>query len=631
MCNLIICIDIGHGDTTASYIDLAQSDEVKALNIVPLQEKLQKKQPSVIYGVPIEGMPNKYKYSLEKNSGRIFTGFKQRIAEDNEMQMAFREFIKLVYQKLLDNNKDVFFEDNGEPREFKLYIAAPTVWTNDEKRAYQRFVEETLEHPIEWVINESDAAYYNHRKNGNVLIIDYGSSTIDYTLMINDQKAPIDNFSKMLGASHIEEYMLCKCLSEQRNIDIYNKTKQLLEGTNLRYIDPNSVLKLEFRQKKEIYYTLQRINSNGGDDKIRYNVLYRTTGNEEYKTNDYSFEFDFDYERDFATYKNQVKMSLEELKCEVVNRLGECVLDRVILSGGASQMLWFEQMCIECFNGIATEIIRDVNNCSYVVSDGIAKYALAQKRCIDKIQDRLNKMQTTSAWPGDYNFYEYAYVTAKKDVVLKYISEPIKEICEEYATMTNDESAQYFIDRIKERCMIVIESDECKKEFKQHLKTILCENIFSEIKNILTSTLDINPDKIVNLRIPEPNFELDFSDISNLYNSIEIWVKDAYKKSHVRNGEFINPDDDILSRVWKFAVARCGFTPDKPRALAMRKDLAQATNKHINSKDAKIDMSEDEIEYFSGDDAPYLDILEEYAKQCAYQLFYSNELFQNAR
>ena len=42
-------------------------------------------------------------------------------------------------------------------------------------------------------------------------------------------------------------------------------------------------------------------------------------------------------------------------------------------------------------------------------------------------------------------------------------------------------------------------------------------------------------------------------------------------------------------------------------------------------------LSEDEIEYFSGDDAPYLDILEEDAKPCAYQLFYSNELFQNAR
>ena len=115
------------------------------------------------------------------------------------------------------------------------------------------------------------------------------------------------------------------------------------------------------------------------------------------------------------------------------------------------------------------------------------------------------------------------------------------------------------------------------------------------------------------------------------------WIKPhllVYNINNTDNGipsSELNPDDNILSKVCKFAVARCGFRPDKLRALAMRKDLAQATNKHINSKDAKIDMSKDEIEYFRGDDAPYLDILEEYAKQCAYQLFYSNELFQNAR
>ena len=59
---------------------------------------------------------------------------------------------------------------------------------NDDRIEYVNFFNEALKEfgvEVMWVINESDAAYFSHGSTSEfadkcVLIIDYGSSTIDY-------------------------------------------------------------------------------------------------------------------------------------------------------------------------------------------------------------------------------------------------------------------------------------------------------------------------------------------------------------------------------------------------------------------------------------------------------------------
>lgn len=82
-----------------------------------------------------------------------------------------------------------------------------------------------------WVINESDAAYFSHGSTSEfadkcVLIIDYGSSTIDYTLMYNGKKISDDQWSNdYLGASNIEKSILMEYSSQEEYQEVYQKQK----------------------------------------------------------------------------------------------------------------------------------------------------------------------------------------------------------------------------------------------------------------------------------------------------------------------------------------------------------------------------------------------------------------------
>ena len=152
--------------------DLNISKEPMPLNINLAQEKAFKKISSVIYKVPIEGG---YIYSLVSTQGKALAYFKGRIdenAQNDERQIAFGEFVKQVFDRIKTNNKEVFYvngDENSPLRDFKLYIAAPTKWTYEEKQVYKEFIENALGHRIEWVINESDAAFYNHEKSVKIV------------------------------------------------------------------------------------------------------------------------------------------------------------------------------------------------------------------------------------------------------------------------------------------------------------------------------------------------------------------------------------------------------------------------------------------------------------------------------
>ena len=138
--NYIVGIDFGHGEVTASCIDLlSDKKDVFALNINDATDKSEKRFPSLIYKYPSKNNPGQFEYSLDNTAG-IVIEFKGRVDSNSEKIEAFRAFIKLIYDRILKKNADVFYKD-GNLKNFKLYIAAPTKWNKQEKADYKSFFE----------------------------------------------------------------------------------------------------------------------------------------------------------------------------------------------------------------------------------------------------------------------------------------------------------------------------------------------------------------------------------------------------------------------------------------------------------------------------------------------------------
>ena len=185
MATYLIGIDFGDGDTTATAWPIGEDRRVR-VRFRDTDKEDDYKIRSVIYRKEIsKGI---YDYKLEEGPDYVpHSSFKKKVKElSEEGKGIFKHFIQRAYQAMLENNP--FGKDGND---FLLYIAAPTSWDEAEKEEYRRFVEEAIGKRVEWVISESDAAYYNKasdKEQNWVLVVDYGSSTIDFTLMQGKKK-----------------------------------------------------------------------------------------------------------------------------------------------------------------------------------------------------------------------------------------------------------------------------------------------------------------------------------------------------------------------------------------------------------------------------------------------------------
>ena len=213
----VVGIDFGHGETAAWIVPLAEDTQIEgsgeSLKLRKSNKPNERTLPSVVY-------KNKQsKYFLERlESSVIISELKGRPSSlSSQKREAYGAYIRLVVERLISANKSFLHQDEDGNYNFYLYIACPTRWDNDDRNEYYAFVNQslsTLGIAVEWVINESDAAYFTYRppkesSEQRVLVIDYGSSTIDYTLMDGPKKISDDGWSNpQLGASNIENAIL---------------------------------------------------------------------------------------------------------------------------------------------------------------------------------------------------------------------------------------------------------------------------------------------------------------------------------------------------------------------------------------------------------------------------------------
>lgn len=399
----IIGIDFGHGETSASFYSLQSNctESKKDLNITPGKNVI-KSAVAILRQEGVETIAIGDRAIQEAPSAENFRiSFKKRPSEmDDDDRKLMVKFMKGVYDGILDQYPDY------KTREHVIYIARPSqdkLW-KDEEPEYIKIAEEAGL-PVAGIQKESRAAYFRARTKPDskidnqidegVLIVDFGSSTIDFTYLNKDLKKPIDD-GVNLGASAVEETLLQYSLLHPMDDD-----PNLAEFYKLYDKKTNAYNQLlyKFRVAKESFY--ENNQSRFGLD-YRYNYL---TSAEEIQL---SGRGGVEYSRaevrrilteEFDKYIPKVEAAVCEFRDQ---KLKGNKVACVYLTGGASQMDFVREIFMKVFNLSAKQCPKD-EDASVIVSQGVAHLSYADYRTQKKekeLSTKAKKIIDSFDWDG---------------------------------------------------------------------------------------------------------------------------------------------------------------------------------------------------------------------------------------
>ena len=254
----VIGIDFGHGETSAAFYSLRGEDNKIDLDILPGQKVIK----SAVAIMDQEGVPAISVGDAaiaNAHLAKVFQiSFKKRPSEmSSDERNLMVAFMKGVYAGILDRHPDY------RTREHVVYIARPSqdkLWKSEEADYLK--IAEDAGLPVAGIQKESRAAYFRARTQSDskidlqvkkgVLIVDFGSSTIDFTYLNGSLSSPIDD-GYPLGASQVERSIMAYALEHPYIPDDAISYFAKAYGTNDGSIPYNRLL-FEFRKKKEDYY-----------------------------------------------------------------------------------------------------------------------------------------------------------------------------------------------------------------------------------------------------------------------------------------------------------------------------------------------------------------------------------------
>ena len=371
----IIGIDFGHGETSAAFYSII-NQEKKDLDILPGRKVVKSavaileqegKETISIGDAAIENAPLAKDFQI---------AFKKRPSEMNKTERnRMVAFMKGVYAEILNIHPDY------KTRQHVVYIARPSqdkLWESEED-AYLKIAEDAGL-PVAGIQKESRAAYFRARtqpdskidtqvKNG-VLIVDFGSSTIDFTYLSSRLSKPIDDGCP-LGASEVENTLLRYAMDNPSDCFMPEFVK--LYG-NSKESNPYNQMLYKFREAKEHFY---------GNKLPMFSVSFDyglLTSSE--TTPIYGFG-------GIAIPKDNINTILgqnnpngyiwkvkEAVKSFKENKLKGNKVTCVYLTGGASRMNFVRQIFMEIFNLDEAHCPSD-DNPSVIVSQGVAHLSYA--------------------------------------------------------------------------------------------------------------------------------------------------------------------------------------------------------------------------------------------------------------
>ena len=457
----IVGIDFGHGETAAWIVPIAETDIEKVNGYALLLKRSNEIQ---LRTIPSEVYYKDGVYGIDNKVGSsIITQMKKKVKDLKTCKeckpfwenincikckaKAYKNYIRCVVEKLLELNEEL----DKNKRNFILCMASPTSWSEIEKKEYLNFFNEAIADlglRFEWIINESDAAFFskNHKRlndEGCTLVIDYGSSTIDFTLMKNGIKVSDDLSSDSQHGAHcIEECMINAGRNHEEKGHDPNfeqtlaKTNEYFSKNSLKHIDTLEWVKHQCRGIKENYYT------NYSKEKTNFDVDYKCalqiTNIRDEETRRLGFNWYADMDEITKEYCNDVKNKFEEIHENILQKNGNKEPDKIILSGGASIMYWVKPLVKEIFRN--SEINEDKDP-SFVVAKGVALYARAHYKAMDDLVKKIGSEDYAS-------MYKKADAEATRSA-LSILCNPIIENIKSFSYISANDIRTKFIDIIR--------------------------------------------------------------------------------------------------------------------------------------------------------------------------------------
>ncbi|WP_300938143.1 Hsp70 family protein [Bacteroides acidifaciens] len=392
----VIGIDFGHGETSAAFYSLSGSEDKFDLDILPGQKVIK----SAVAIMDQEGVPTICVGDAaiaNAPMAKVFqVSFKKRPSEMSSSERNLMvAFMKGVYAGIIEQHPDY------KTREHVVYIARPSqddLWKSEETAYLQ--IAEDAGLPVAGIQKESRAAYFRARtqpdskidqevKKG-VLIVDFGSSTIDFTYLNQSLTSPIDGGCP-LGASQVEkslmEYAFAHPIIQDDAMQQFAQAYGLDENSK-----PYNRLIFEFRKKKEEYYK-NKLSS--------FSLVFdlhdlTSSENEQIPFGKFGCVNITKLQIDEILGKNTPGGYIENVKNAVVafkdENLRDCQVACVYLTGGASRMDFVREIFMEVF-------ALDAEHCPLdeyperIVSQGVAHLSYADIKTIETEEALKNKVK----------------------------------------------------------------------------------------------------------------------------------------------------------------------------------------------------------------------------------------------
>ena len=525
-CKYLVGIDFGDGETTASCIDLDRLDpkhpQVMPLRIVNLNDGEDSiKVESCIY----KDADGEWEFATDPEhfyTGSARSYFKERIQvlerkENAKKKEAFIAFIELVFSRILLNNSFLTFDKETKAKNFYLAVACPSRWGKDPCTGgddsytinrYQTFLQQYL--PIDALIKESDAAFFHflfdkefQGEQGKYLVIDYGSSTIDFTYYdLSNGKKEIEcdgTPGRDCGASKVEQRILDYI--EQNDPDC-QKAESMIESWLNKYGDKieweNALLHV-IKKHKELYYGNRR--KKLGQMKVEMRDIYDPS-----LENTAGLYFFNNIELSRETIENDCLKDYKALVHDELLRIGgKWNPGHIIITGGASRMPWVQPMVESVFKtkNPNVKVNTDNKTPSYVVSNGIVKYLLRYRGFLERFYPIMEDFLSGYYVSREFIIPKVNEALTKSIVPL--LSKQISSACDRY--VRNDSNSESETSYNAFAAII----DQCGRSF--------FSTISSQQMAVINETIGANIEKY-------------------LLPVIEITIRDVFKENFILNLDF---------------------------------------------------------------------------------------------
>lgn len=483
----IIGIDFGHGETATAIYDILQ-EKVDKINIIPGHDVV----PSAVAIIMQEGKENvvigEEAVDWIGHAKKFQVSFKKLPSQMNTSERFMMiSFMKGVYNGIRCQN--VTLNDSNHV----VFIARPSnhSWDTEEDEYISMAAEAGI--PIAGAYKESIAAYYRartnvmtkideHYKKGGVLVVDYGSSTIDFTYLNHNLTSPIVEGTKgtEYGANRVETTIMRYALENCSDSEFQKFYRLYGQDPNS---SPYNGMLYQFRKSKETFYSKRtsiRLSCHTDIGDITSSEKEQCYGEKTFYIAPETIK------TELKSYIDDVTKAAQTFKDKYLE--GK-VVSLVYLTGGASRMNFVREIFGKVYK-LSEDNLPPDNDPSSIVALGVAHLGYlfyAYKNKEEEFKRKRDDILNNFNWHQELNAIIYPRVQFEIknkawNVMLDWKDNKIKG-------RDNDGYYSPTIEALKERFKSTFEiyqSYNFAEQSNEMIREKILNNVFSKIKTVFS-------------------------------------------------------------------------------------------------------------------------------------------------